>query len=146
MSIEAAGEKDLGELATLRALLWPEDGEADHPADARRVLAHPDMITFVARDGDNIIGFAEASIRRDYVNGCATTPVAFLEAIYVRENARRKGVARALILAVENWARSRGLSELASDAFLANSQSHRMHQALGFSETERVVYFRKNLD
>jgi aminoglycoside 6'-N-acetyltransferase I len=35
---------------------------------------------------------------------------------------------------------------MASDAFLDNSASHQMHGALGFSETERVVYFRKSLD
>jgi aminoglycoside 6'-N-acetyltransferase I len=38
-----------------------------------------------------------------------------------------------------------GCSELASDARLENSASHAMHRALGFSETQRVVYFRKAL-
>lgn len=146
MRLEAAHEKDLEALASLRALLWPDDEEADHLADARRVLTHPDMITFVARDGDTIIGFSEASVRRDYVNGCASQPVAFLEAIYVREERRKQGVARALTRNIEAWAKSQGLRELASDAFLTNTQSHRMHEALGFSETERVVYFRKTLD
>jgi aminoglycoside 6'-N-acetyltransferase I len=28
---------------------------------------------------------------------------------------------------------------------LDNSQSHAMHRAIGFSETERVIYFRKPL-
>ena len=71
--------------------------------------------------------------------------VGFLEAIYVRENHRRRGVARALVQAIEEWTIKRGCSELASDAFLTNAQSHHMHAALGFSETERVVYFRKIL-
>jgi aminoglycoside 6'-N-acetyltransferase I len=147
MRLETATEKDLEELAFLRALLWPEEIDADTRADARKVLLHPDMVTFLARNDEaQAIGFAQASVRRDYVNGCATQPVAFLEGIYVREEARHSGVARALVAAIENWARSKGLSELASDAFLTNSQSHRMHAALGFSETERVVYFRKSLD
>ncbi len=146
MRLETAQEKDLEDLAALRALLWADEADADHRADALRALGRADMATFLARDDGRVIAFAEASLRRDYVNGCATTPVAFLEAIYVREDVRRQGVARALILAVETWARDRGVHELASDALLANSQSHRMHQALGFSETERVVYFRKTLD
>jgi aminoglycoside 6'-N-acetyltransferase I len=37
------------------------------------------------------------------------------------------------------------LRELASDALLDNNGSHAMHEALGFTETERVVYFRKAL-
>jgi aminoglycoside 6'-N-acetyltransferase I len=51
----------------------------------------------------------------------------------------------ALCAAVEQWARSRGSSEFASDADLANLASHRMRAALGFAETERVVYFHKFL-
>jgi aminoglycoside 6'-N-acetyltransferase I len=35
---------------------------------------------------------------------------------------------------------------LASDALLDNGASHAMHRALGFEETERVVFFRKPLE
>ena len=90
-------------------------------------------------------GFAEASLRHDYVNGCDTSPVAFLEGMYVAPVMRGQGVARALVAAVQAWARSRGCSELASDAALDNLGSHQMHKALGFAETQRVVYFRKML-
>jgi aminoglycoside 6'-N-acetyltransferase I len=38
-----------------------------------------------------------------------------------------------------------GCTELASDALLDNQTSHAMHEALGFVETERVVYFLKPL-
>lgn len=47
--------------------------------------------------------------------------------------------------AVSDWARSKGMSELGSDASLDNTTSHAMHAALGFDETQRVVYFRKAL-
>jgi aminoglycoside 6'-N-acetyltransferase I len=94
---------------------------------------------------DGAAGFAEASLRRDYVNGCVTSPVVFLEGIYVEPRARRQGAARALVDAVEAWARQIGCSELASDALLENDDSHSMHRGLGFEETERVVYFRKEI-
>ena len=145
MRLETCNETALEELAAMRPLLWPEE-DSDHRADALRALNNPDAVTILARvDAGEPIGFAEATLRRDYVNGCATSPVGFLEAIYVREPWRRQGVARALVGAVEAWTRARGCSELASDAFLNNRQSHALHQALGFSETERVVYFRKVL-
>ena len=90
-------------------------------------------------------GLAEASIRHDYVNGASTSPVAFLEGIYVEPKARQMGLARALIEAVSAWAVNQGISELASDANVSNTLSHTMHMALGFEETERVVFFRKNI-
>jgi aminoglycoside 6'-N-acetyltransferase I len=71
--------------------------------------------------------------------------VDFLEGIVVDPSVRRQGVAASLVAAVADWARGQGLSELASDAELHNIVSHAMHAALGFEETQRVVYFRKAL-
>ena len=51
----------------------------------------------------------------------------------------------ALVTRAEQLACSAGCSEFASDARIENAASHSMHRALGFSETERVVYFRKAL-
>ena len=84
-------------------------------------------------------------MRRDYVNGCATSPVGFLEGLYVDPARRRRGIARKLCRAVEDWAASLGCSEFASDVYLGNENSQRAHEALGFEETERVVYYRKQL-
>ncbi len=47
--------------------------------------------------------------------------------------------------AAERWARSAGYDEVASDARLANVVSHRAHEAVGFSEVERSVHYRKAL-
>jgi aminoglycoside 6'-N-acetyltransferase I len=146
MHIEIAAAGTLDDWLALRRSLWSWP-QAEHRAEAEAMLANPDAVTFLARgDQGEAIGFAEATLRHDYVNGCATSPAGFLEGIYVRESSRGQGVARALVGAVENWARGRGVRELASDAWIDDANSHRMHQALGFSETERVVYFRKSLE
>ena len=79
------------------------------------------------------------------VNGCTTSPVAFLEGLYVLPEYRRRGVARRLCAAVEAWATALGCAELASDTWLDSIDSQRMHAALHFAETERVVYFSKPL-
>lgn len=84
-------------------------------------------------------------MRHDYVNGCDGSPVGFVEGLYVDPGHRRRGVAIALIAAVERWAGGRGLAELASDAEIDNRASHALHRAAGFAETERVVYFSKSL-
>jgi aminoglycoside 6'-N-acetyltransferase I len=146
MRIETATIETLEDWLELRQALWPR-AEDEHRAEAQAALASPDAITFLARDDQGrAIGFAEATLRRDYVNGCTTSPVGFLEGIYVKEPNRKQGVARALVQAAEEWTRGRDCSELASDAWIDDSNSHNMHAALGFSETERVVYFRKNLN
>ncbi len=90
-------------------------------------------------------GFIEIALRSDYVNGTNSSPVAFLEGIYVTPHARKLGVAKALVRTAEAWARERGCIEFASDAAVDNESSHAMHRALGFAETERVVFFRKVL-
>ncbi|HEX2761987.1 MAG TPA: aminoglycoside 6'-N-acetyltransferase [Rhizomicrobium sp.] len=145
MHIETCNQSDMPQWVALRIALWPDEDAEQMTREAPGMLAQPDMLVLVAREGETVIGFAEAAIRRDYVNGCETSPVAFVEGIYVVPQQRRRGVARAMIAAVETWARLQGLSELASDALLDNAQSHAMHNALGFGETERVVYFRKAL-
>lgn len=129
----------------LRAQLWPDGAEAEHRREIGDMLLSPDRLAgFVALAPDGaVVGFAEASLRHDYVNGCETSPVAFLEGVFVAPDYRRAGIARDLVHAVQDWARARGVTELASDADIDNSASITMHGALGFEETERVVYFRK---
>jgi aminoglycoside 6'-N-acetyltransferase I len=87
------------------------------------------------------VGFVEASKRMDYVNGTSSSPVAFLEGLYVEPASRRNGVARSLVAAVAAWAAAEGCTELASDSPIENVAAHAVHRALGFVETERVVYF-----
>ena len=69
----------------------------------------------------------------------------YIEAWFVDADLRRQGVGRALLAAAEEWARKRGLTEMASDALLANTLSHTAHQRSGYVETERIVVFRKTL-
>jgi len=132
---------------SLRLALWPNCTRERHASEMSTFCANPDRYAqFVAYDGArNPVGFVEVALRNDYVNGTTTSPVAFLEGIYVVPHARRKGLARALVARGEQWAVSVGCSEFASDARLENVASHAMHRCLGFSETERVVYFRKQL-
>lgn len=134
-------------LAQLRAALWPDEDVAGHLGEALEALDQPDRaVAFLALDADGAaLGFAEASVRHDYVNGTESSPVGFLEGLYVIPAVRRRGVGRALIAAVERWTQERDCAELASDASLDNAGSHAAHRAYGFEETERVVYFRKPL-
>ncbi|MFZ6775280.1 aminoglycoside 6'-N-acetyltransferase [Undibacterium sp. Ji83W] len=131
----------------LRQQLWPDGTKDEHLAEMAELLESPERYAQFIEFGETgeALGMVEVSLRSDYVNGTDTSPVAFLEGLFVVPQARKKGIARALVTEAERWAKNKGCSEFASDALLENTASHDMHSALGFAETERVVYFKKSL-
>src|SRR6266850_1955981 len=137
-----AGPSDVRWL-TLRKQLWPHATEIEHIHDMRDALARGHFVRLALTLRDSAAGFVEASKRVDYVNGTSSSPVVFLEELFVEPAMRKKGVARALVAEVERWALSEGCNELASDSLLESVSAHAVHRALGFEETERVVYFRR---
>ena len=84
-------------------------------------------------------------LRHDYVEGTDTSPVGYLEGIYVMEGYRDRGIASALLRACESWAKSNGCVEFASDCQLDNVQSLRFHLKVGFEEAGRIICFTKKL-
>jgi aminoglycoside 6'-N-acetyltransferase I len=145
--IERCSSLDQPGWLELRLALWSDATADDHRGYMAIALAQPERFLqlMVYAAPRTPIGFIEGSIRLDYVNGTETSPVGFVEGVYVIESWRRRGIARQLYEAIGDWAKARGCRELASDALLANVASQRAHAALGFRETERVVYFTKPL-
>jgi len=146
MRIEEANPEHLDVWSRLRAELWPGNSAEYHRAELMQLLSKENATAYLAcQQAGDVVGFAEATLRHDYVNGCETSPVLFLEGIFVLPEHRRQGVARSLCSAVAAWGRAAGCREFASDALLDNVESHAFHAASGFEETKRVVYFRKFL-
>jgi aminoglycoside 6'-N-acetyltransferase I len=144
--VALAGGDDDDEWVRMRRALWPEGGDGEHRAEVRLWRARSDAVALVAvRPGRvGLCGLAEVG-ERSVADGCETGAVAYLEGWYVDPDVRRAGVGRALVRAAEAWARERGYRELASDVELHNLVSQRAHDALGFTETSRVVLYRKSL-
>ena len=147
VEIIPARSEMLDRWAQMRHQLWPWDDARSHADEARSMYlsGNPGCIALIARIGERLVGFAEARLRHDYVEGCQTSPVCFLEGIFIEEDCRRDGLASRLCDHVASWAREQGCSEFASNALLENSESHAFHEAIGFEETERLVYFRREL-
>ena len=125
----------------LREKLWPDCSDADNDS----WFARDDATTFVAEHEDGSLrGFVEVG-SRPYAEGCESSPVGYVEGWWVDADMRKRSVGRALIEAAERWARSKGYTEMASDALLDNEVSHSSHRALGYEEVERLVTFRKTL-
>ena len=146
-SIERCSSLDQPGWLDLRLALWSDATADEHRAYMAISLAQPEgfLQLMVYDQNRQPLGFIEGSIRGDYVNGTESSPVGFVEGVYVIPAWRRHGIARLLFDAIADWARARGCRELASDALLENDASQRAHRALGFRETERVVYFAKRL-
>jgi aminoglycoside 6'-N-acetyltransferase I len=132
--------------AEMRAELWPDEPLEVHQSELEDLLRRGNFWGFIAQVSTGAAaGFAEIAIR-DYANGCISRPVAFLEGIWVKPQFRRQGIGARLLAAAEAFLTARGFCELGSDALIDEHGSHAAHAAWGFTETERVIYFRKWLE
>ena len=132
-------------LSTLRFELWPHCPLEQHAFELAQRLLSAGVVVLAQLDGQ-LVGFAEVSMRVDYVEGARSAPVPYLEGWYVREAQRGQGLGRGMLALVEQWALAGGYSELASDAEIENHQSIRLHQQIGFVEVSRSVHFLKKLE
>lgn len=145
LQIRAYRDSDWPAWLRLSLALFPEQSADELESGMREHRARSDAEVFVAeREDGSVAGFVEVGAR-PYVDGCDTSPVGYIEAWYVDPDARRKGYGRALLAAAENWARSRGYREMASDAQLNNEISYEAHRRAGYAEVDRIVQFRKVL-
>jgi len=145
MPVRLFREADFPRWIALRAELWPEEAPAGLEAQGRTALAaEPPLTIFVAEEGGSVVGFLELGFRA-YAEGCTSSPVPYVEGWYVGADWRRRGIGGALMRAAEEWSRSRGFPELASDTLADNRLSRTAHEALGFEEMETLVVFRKAL-
>lgn len=142
--IERASEGDIPVLAKLAQRLWPEHALAKLEAEFAEAMAG-EGACFVSYDRSDPVGFAQCQIRHDYVEGTRTSPVGYLEGIYVDAAYRREGRARRLLRSCEQWAASMGCTEFGSDCELENEASAAFHRACGFAEAARIVCFAKRL-
>jgi aminoglycoside 6'-N-acetyltransferase I len=144
MRIVPADKTHLKDWLKMRLLLWPECLASDSQKEIGETLSSDRTTAFIALDGDRVVGFAEVSTR-DYVEGCTTRPVGYLEGIYVHSDFRKKGIARALVRTAESWSRSKGCEEFGSDTRVDDNASISFHKSIGFRETDRQVVFLKTI-
>lgn len=100
---------------------------------------------FLLKNRENGVGFIHVSVRFDYVEGAENRPTAYLEGIFIKPEYRNKGLGKRLIQAGENWAKTKGIKQMASDTPISNAHSINFHSKAGFRETERIVCFIKDL-
>jgi aminoglycoside 6'-N-acetyltransferase I len=151
LTIRRAEPLDGPHLAAMRHALWPDASADAHARELAPLLAGATpgtlpSIILVAQEADGrLVGFLEAGLR-SHADGCdPSRPVGFVEGWFVASDCRGRKIGTRLLREAEAWARAQGCREMASDTWLDNLDSQRVHEALGFEEVDRCVNYRKRL-
>jgi GNAT superfamily N-acetyltransferase len=87
---------------------------------------------FVADEEGMVLGFASVKAR-DHFSGAR---FAYVGELAVAEGSEGRGIGRALMTAVESWARERGLARILLETGAANAGARAFYASIGFEESE----------
>lgn len=145
MIIRKATVEDAKMVASLAIQMWESHTIEELTQEFCDGMNKGSGIVFLAMSDECAVGFAQCSLRHDYVEGTDTTPVGYLEGIFVVEEYRKKGLAKDMLEACQEWAKGQGCREFASDCELVNEDSLNFHLKTGFEEANRIICFTKKL-
>lgn len=143
--INKATKEDAVTLAKLAIQMWEDNVLEELEEEFAKLVSSEEAACFLKYVGEEAVGFAQCQLRHDYVEGTETSPVGYLEGIFVREEFRHEGFAKELLQECEKWAKQCCCTEFASDCELDNADSFKFHMAMGFEEANRVICFKKNI-
>ena len=130
------------EWAEMCVELWP-----DLTIDSVLRMNHEGLFKneFLYYEENKPAAFLSLSVRSDYVEGTDSSPVGYIEGLFVKPEFRRKGIAEKLIEHAKVWSRKYGCTELGSDCVLDNTGSQAFHKDVGFTEANRLVCYTMQL-
>ena len=140
-----AGIESIEEIANLAVRMWTENTVQGLTDEFSDLVSKEDAQIFLKYYENILVGFAQCQLRYDYVEGTGTSPVGYLEGIFIMEEYRHKGYAKELLSECEKWAKEKGCKEFASDCEIDNDSSFVFHMAMGFEEANRIICFTKTL-
>jgi len=103
-------------------------------------VEHSAILVAELSPGGERAGYVFATTKHDYFTRLAH---AHVEVLAVEAGAERRGVARALMAAIEEWARRRGHTWLTLNVFDRNTRAKALYDALGYEP--ETVHYRKAL-
>lgn len=121
-------------------LLWNDITEKDLNDIMTEHYVNKTKIFIYVNEG-NAIGFINLSIRNDYVEGCQSNGVGYIEGIYVCEPFRRNKIAYQLVEEGMRFFKKIGLTEIGSDTEVENVMSQIFHKSIGFKEVSTIKHY-----
>lgn len=143
--IYKATKEDIPKIAGLAILMWTTHTLEELTEDFEEHLCNDETAIFLLSIENEAVGFAQCQLRHDYVEGTESSPVGYLEGIFVKEEYRQLGYAKELLKKCEEWVKEKGCTEFASDCELDNDTSLKFHMKMGFTEANRIICFTKQL-
>ena len=144
INIRTANNSDIKQICCMASLLY-NSTDNEIADEFEKLIKSKYAIIYVAEIENKIIAFAQFELRFDYVEGTNTSPVGYIEGIFVKEEYRNKGIASKLIKNGELWAKQQGCKQMASDCELLNKGSIDFHTKNGYVEVNKIVCFKKEI-
>lgn len=142
--IRKADNRDIALITELSYKLFREWATKEELLEETKTfLRDEDSVFFIATFEGEDLGYAQCGLRRDYVEGTETSPVGYLEAIYVEPHVQRKGLGGQLVRACEAWGKEKGCVEFGSDTYPSYTHSIAFHEALGFKKQLIMTFHKK---
>ena len=117
-----------------------------HEKEMKQIFDSSDWFCyFLINEDKKILGLAELS-SRNIVDGCLSSPVAYLEGLYLKKECRGMGLGRKAIEIIKNWCKEKGFTELGMDTELTNLEAQKFFKTVGLQETYRIVQFRARIN
>ena len=145
LTITKATKADALTVAKLAIQMWEDNSIEGLTEEFIELIEKDDAQIFIKFAQDKAVGFAQCQLRYDYVEGTESSPVGYLEGIFVEKEYRGQGYAKELLSECQKWAKEKGCLEFASDCELDNVTSLKFHMAMGFEEANRIICFTKKL-
>jgi GNAT superfamily N-acetyltransferase len=129
ITVRPAVPEDAGAIHRLNAAY--DDARATPEYIAGFLATSPELERlYVAEVGGEVVGMAGLRL---LPSACDPVPYAELTELFVDEGARRGGVGRALVQAIEDVARAGGARQLVLMTAWRNGRAHSFYHALGYT-------------
>jgi GNAT superfamily N-acetyltransferase len=140
--VRRARPEDAPDVAALSSQLGYPVPESILAQRLERILDRTDEIVLVGCGPDGaVIGWVHGAEQRFL----EAEPRCELLGLVVDRGHRRQGMGERLVAAVENWARSRGVTEISVRSNIVRPESHPFYEHLGYRRAKTQHVYRKPL-
>ena len=99
-------------------------------------MAEEGTLLLVAEENDEIVGFLFGFLSPSPV---LKRPTALLDALFVCEEHRSKGIGKALALRFREWVKEQGVYAIELKVMSQNTAALRLYESLGFGEIKKYM-------